>query len=435
MYRQEIDEKNKILELWVRRKRGNRKLECSGCGRKFADAYDSNERSVRDLPWSELRTTVHIEVYRVKCPVCGVKIEKVPLLPSKAPFSKRFEDAVGLACESASARQVGRRMGLAGSTVRAIDLRYLERWDAKRRNPPLRHMGVDELYRGKKGKFLTVVCNLETGEPLWFGKERKKETLDEFFRSELVSRQRKRIEAVCVDMWEPFRLSIEQWAPQCKIVYDKFHVLQHANDAINEVRRAEFFRQGPKKRGLIKGKKWLLQESMEESDVRRPRGTESAVSVEPAGLQSLPAKREPGEIVDLPVSRGHAQLPAEVDGSTEVAATEAVRETGRDVAEARGRDCELLRNQGSLRGCGSPQWKHSHADQPRTGLSEPSLSTAEGQAAGGEQHRIHRTHQRAESSVKWPSLTDSCSEPFIGTLSIQIVQSMTPPLTQFEPER
>ena len=258
MYRQKIDEKNKTLELWVRRKRGNRKLECSGCGRKFADAYDSHERTVRDLPWSEFRTTVHIEVYRVKCPVCGVKIEKVPLLPSKAPFSKRFEDAVGLACESASARQVGRRMGLAGSTVRAIDLRYLERWDARRRNPPLRHMGVDELYRGKKGKFLTVVCNLETGEPLWFGKERKQETLDDFFRSQLVSRQRKLIEAACVDMWEPFRLSIEEWAPHCKIVYDKFHIMQHANDAIDEVRKAEFFRQGPKKRGLIKGKKWLL---------------------------------------------------------------------------------------------------------------------------------------------------------------------------------
>jgi transposase len=258
VYRQEIDEKNKTLDLWVRRKRGNRKLECSGCGRKFTDAYDSNERAVRDLPWSEFRTTVHIEVYRVKCPACGVKIEKVPLLPSKAPFSKRFEDAVGQACESASARQVARRMGLAESTVRAIDRRYLERWEAKRRKPPLRQMGVDELYRGKKGKFLTVVCNLETGEPLWFGKERKRETLDDFFRNQLVRRQRKRIEAACVDMWEPFRLSIEQWAPQCKIIYDKFHIMQHANDAIDEVRRAEFFRQGPKKRGLIKGKKWLL---------------------------------------------------------------------------------------------------------------------------------------------------------------------------------
>src|ERR1035441_4663074 len=119
-------------------------------------------------------------------------------------------------------------------------------------------MGVDEIHIGKKQKFLTVVCNLETGEPLWFGRERKKETLDAFFQEELSARQRRGIEAACVDMWEPFRLRIEQWAPQCKIVYDKFHVLQHANDAIDEVRRAEFFRQGPKKRGLIKGKKWLL---------------------------------------------------------------------------------------------------------------------------------------------------------------------------------
>ena len=259
VYRLKIDEKNKTIDLWVRRKRGNRKLECSGCGRKYTDAYDSRERAVRDLPWSAFQVTVHIEVYRVKCEECGVRIEKVPLLPSKAPFSQRFEDAVGQACESASARQVARRMGLAESTVRAIDLRYLERWEAKRRQPPLRQMGIDEIYRGQKGKFLTVVCNLETGEPLWFGKDRKQETLDEYFRSELVSRQRKRIEAACVDMWEPFRLSIEQWAPQSKIVYDKFHILQHANDAIDEVRKAEFFRQGRKKRGLIKGKKWLLQ--------------------------------------------------------------------------------------------------------------------------------------------------------------------------------
>jgi len=50
VYRQEIDEKKKVLDLWVRRKRGNRKLECSGCGRKFSDAHDCNERAVRDLP-------------------------------------------------------------------------------------------------------------------------------------------------------------------------------------------------------------------------------------------------------------------------------------------------------------------------------------------------------------------------------------------------
>lgn len=256
----EIDEHDKKLKLWVRRKKAGLKLICSRCGQHVPAAaiHEVCERMVRDLPCFEYTTAIVVETYRVKCPRCGIRAEKVAQLPSKAPYSKRFEEAVGQACESAAARQVARRIGLAESTVRAIDLRFLDRWDAKRRHPPLRHMGVDEIYRGKKGKFLTVVCNLETAEPLWFGKERKKETLDDFFRSQLVSRQRKRIEAVCVDMWEPFRLSIEQWVPQSKIIYDKFHIIQHANDAIDEVRRAEFFRQGPKKRGLIKGKAWLL---------------------------------------------------------------------------------------------------------------------------------------------------------------------------------
>lgn len=258
VYQHKIDERGKRLELWVRRKRGNQKIECSGCGRKFGEFYDVSERAVRDLPWSAFQTTVYIEVYRVKCPECGVRREKVLQLPSKAPFSKRFEEAVGEACESASGRQVARRFKLPASTVRAIDLRYLERWAAARRKPALRQLGIDELYLGKKQKFVTVVSNLESQEPLWFGEERKKETLDEFFRTQLSPKERGRIEAACLDMWKPYRLSLEDWVPGCRLVYDKFHVLQHANAAIDEVRRAEFFRQGGRRRELVKGKRWLL---------------------------------------------------------------------------------------------------------------------------------------------------------------------------------
>jgi transposase len=201
---------------------------------------------------------VVVEFYRVRCPKCGLKVELVPQLPGKAPFSRDFEDAVGLACESAAARQVARQLQLPASTVRAIDLRYLERWAAARRKPVLAQMGVDEIYLGKKQKFITVVSNLETAEPLWFGRERKRETLDEFLKSELNARQRMRITAACIDMWLPFRQSIEKWAPNCRIVYDKFHIMQHANRAIDEVRRAEFFRKGARMRGLVKGKRWLL---------------------------------------------------------------------------------------------------------------------------------------------------------------------------------
>jgi transposase len=161
-----VNEKDKTLKLWVRRKRGTKKLICSGCGRHCGVIHDTTEREVRDLPWSEYRATVVVELHRVRCPDCGLKIERVVQLPSKAPFSKRFEEIVGQACESASARQVARRYGVAESTVRAIDLRYLERWSKSRKKPGLRQMGVDEIHLGKRIGFITVVSNLEAGEPV-----------------------------------------------------------------------------------------------------------------------------------------------------------------------------------------------------------------------------------------------------------------------------
>lgn len=258
MYRYEINEQARTLKLWVRRKRGNKQFICSGCGGKAPKVEEVREREVRDLPWRKYQTVVVVEFYRLRCPKCGLRVEVVTQLPSKAPFSKDFEDAVGLACESAAARQVARQFGLAASTVRAIDLRYLERWARSRRTPALRDLGVDEIYLGKTQKFLTVASNLETAEPLWFGHDRKEETLDEFFRTELSAFQRKRIRAACVDMWKPFTASILKWAPQCRIVFDKFHVMQHAGKAVDEVRRAEFFRKGRRMRGLVKGKRWLL---------------------------------------------------------------------------------------------------------------------------------------------------------------------------------
>jgi transposase len=110
VYRHEIDERGKKLRLWVQRKRGNRKIESSGCGRKFRECYDRTGRAVRDLPWGQFQTTVYIEIYRVKCRKCGVKREKVLQLPSKAPFSKRFEEAVGEACEERFGPASGARL-------------------------------------------------------------------------------------------------------------------------------------------------------------------------------------------------------------------------------------------------------------------------------------------------------------------------------------
>jgi Transposase/Helix-turn-helix domain of transposase family ISL3/zinc-finger of transposase IS204/IS1001/IS1096/IS1165 len=362
---------------------------CSGCGRRVSEIREVYEREVRDLACFEYQTSVVLELYRVRCPNCGVKAEKVEQLPSKAPFSKRFEEAVGQACESAAVRQVARQLALAASTVRAIDLRYLERWSAGRRKPSLRQRGVDEIYLGKKQKFMTVVSNLETVEPLWMGRERKKETLDEFFRTELSAKQRRAIAAVCTDMWKPYQLSLEEWAPQARLVYDKFHVLQHANAAIDEVRRVGFFRQGGRRRELVKGRRWLLPEPVGESGVRAEATTQPTLQPEPKSNEGLPAQREPGPAMELPLRRGDVEISPELDRSTSLATPEGIRETRPDVAESLGGDSELLPDQGAAGSSGGRERKYQGSAAAGSRLRQSALSTAEGTRHGRDEDRIH----------------------------------------------
>ena len=77
VYQFEINEQAKTLRLWVRRKGGNLKLVCSGCGQRVHEIHEVYEREVRDLPCFQFRTTVVIELYRVHCPNCGIKTERV----------------------------------------------------------------------------------------------------------------------------------------------------------------------------------------------------------------------------------------------------------------------------------------------------------------------------------------------------------------------
>lgn len=91
VFQSEINEKAKTLKLWVRRKSLNGKLVCSDCGRGVTGIHDVYEREVLDLSCFDYKTTVIAELYRLRCPHCGMKTDRVEQLPSKAPFSKRLE--------------------------------------------------------------------------------------------------------------------------------------------------------------------------------------------------------------------------------------------------------------------------------------------------------------------------------------------------------
>jgi transposase len=257
VYQAVFDEEISTATLWVRQTAREPLFTCSGCGVGVREVHDFSERRVRDLPWGAWKIWLVVEVHRVRCRRCGMKAERLEFLEGKHPYTRRFSEAVARDCEDMAVSRVAGKWGLSEPTARRIDKRALVTWRAKRKRRPLRQMGVDELF-WRKGKCLTIVSDLELGEPIWAGPERKRETLDRFFVECLPIRRRRSVRVVCIDMSAPFLASIREHLPNAAIVFDKFHVMRLVNNAVDETRRQEFFRRKGRLRAVMRGKRWLL---------------------------------------------------------------------------------------------------------------------------------------------------------------------------------
>jgi transposase len=74
----------------------------------------------------------------------------------------------------------------------------------------------------------------------YVGDGREEASLDAFWRG-LTKEQLAGVEAVAMDLWQPYYHSTLRHVPGAatKIVYDPFHLVKHMNDAVNKVRQQE----------------------------------------------------------------------------------------------------------------------------------------------------------------------------------------------------
>ena len=70
---------------------------------------------------------------------------------------------------------------------------------------------------------------------IWVQEGRRKETLDKFF-AEIGGTRAKEIMAIAIDMWDPYLASISEYAPQAKVVFDKFHVIAEYSKMLDKMR-------------------------------------------------------------------------------------------------------------------------------------------------------------------------------------------------------
>jgi transposase len=263
----ELDLPGKSVVVRLGRSAGS-PLSCPDCGRS-CPGYDTQPRRWRHLDTCQFQTVLEADVPRCSCPEHGVKQVKVPWAEPGSRFTALLErlaiDWMQEAGRSATARQ----LGLSWSEADGIMQRAVDRGLARRPETLTPVLGVDEKsFQGRE--FVTVVCDLDGGTVLHVADGRGSEALKSCYEA-LTEAQRDAVEAVAMDMHQPYVLATQNALPEATIVFDKFHIAKLAGEAVDQVRREEAKKLAAEGDDRLKGTRysWLRNPLEEDAEQRQ----------------------------------------------------------------------------------------------------------------------------------------------------------------------
>ena len=196
---------------------------------------------------------------RVDCGVCeGVKRERLNWLADNPFYTKRFAFYVGRRCRTATIKDVAKELHLHWETVKELEKQYMREQLRRAGTPAPEVIGIDEISIRKGQTYRIVVSDLLRKRAIWFGgRDRSEASLDEFYQW-LGPKKCRRIRLVVMDMWKAFANSTRRHVPQAAILFDKFHIMSHLGEAMDQVRKSEYARLTGTARQFIKGQKYTL---------------------------------------------------------------------------------------------------------------------------------------------------------------------------------
>lgn len=233
----EEQEAEGVLVVHVERL-GHRRLRCGECGREAKRVAPTRrpERRWRDLAMREHVVWLVYAPYRVWCQQCGLRVERIPWAEPWQRVTHALARAVAALARELNWAAVAAHFSLNWKTVEAV-VEGAVLWGlAHRRWSPLHMIGIDEVSRRKGHQYLTVVYDLDRARVVWIGRDRTATTMERFF-TWLGPHRARSIHTVCSDMWAVYLDAVRTHLPQATVVFDRFHLTQHLNRAVDEVRR------------------------------------------------------------------------------------------------------------------------------------------------------------------------------------------------------
>lgn len=240
---------------------------CHRCGTPCPRIHSWDKRVIRDLDMASFRIWLHCRYRKVVCSQCRkIVVEDLGFFSPCQRVTLRLALYIHELCKMMTVKEVADHLGLNWKTVRRIDKVFLEAEYGKMDTSGVEILAVDEISIRKRHKYMTVVLDYERGRVIWVRKDRRAKTLIRFF-NQMPKRDRKRLKAVVMDMWDPYIKAVNKKVPHVKIVFDFFHVLAFFSRVIDKVRRAEFQKAAKQGKKVFKGARYLLLKNR--SNIRR----------------------------------------------------------------------------------------------------------------------------------------------------------------------
>ena len=232
---------------------------CHNCRRPAWTVHShGHRRLVRDLSMTDRQVWLQVDYRKVWCPACGkARVEHLSFCDPSQRLTHRLRRYIYELCKLMPVAEVGRHLGLDPKTIKAVDLEFLQQEFGPTDYSGLRVLAIDEIAVKKGQHYMTVIMDYDTGRVVWSGPGHDKDTLDLFFGGMTVE-QKAGIQAVAIDMWDPYINRLQHHCPQAKIVFDLFHVVKGFSRVVDEVRREEVRKATGPMKPVIKGSRYLL---------------------------------------------------------------------------------------------------------------------------------------------------------------------------------
>jgi len=216
--------------------------------------HDTVPKTYRHLNFFQHECHLQVRTPRVKLPNGSVRLVEPDFAGRLSGFTLLFEALILMLAQQMPFAAVARIVGESAHRVLAVCERYVSIALGLADFSEVTSLAIDETSRARGHDYVTLAADAQARRVLFVTEGRSAKTI-KALAADLADHgcPPGQITSVSIDMSPAFIKGVIEQLPNARITFDKFHVIAHANEAVNKMRRIE-----QRTDKSLKGMRWSL---------------------------------------------------------------------------------------------------------------------------------------------------------------------------------